>query len=997
MGVFDGQRSGSGGVFGGNSAASVGVYVTAPKKPKKSSGIGGFFDNLGSDIKDLSGIPAGLKYLGESIGHDTKKLITRGDGEYRLDDIGGAIKDSYTDEGTYTGEYGRAIGSLFQGDLGEAKRRYGRAWKSIYDAPLAPMLDVATVVTGGGAIAGKVATKVAKTTGSERAMRIAGLQRVDQITPSTVRGVSGPAGRFAAATHKITDPTTGNILAELPVVRNPVIRGRKAITEAGLAKLPSTGPAALTYLSPTRRGARLGEAQVRRTARRDAANLDKAYTSAFSKLNKNEKDALVYIAQGFNTTDRADALLTARTQRIAERIAEHGGAEVGMKKGDAPKKAKAAANYEDLQTDIKVINRIKPLIENPTPALREAIEAQRATNAVVQSTFVRNLVREGKTPEEAQNLINERAQMPLRAVGLEPGDGEVPMILTHVEDAAKRDKRGQNLERGMTTRILDEERTTTGENFLNARYDRDASSILTTHRLMFAKEQTALRMERAIAKAIPYDRTKHAAGINNGTLRLVDKNDQIIKDMQYIDSSLDRVEKEIGDFGDAEFESIRDAYDAMQGLVLADGSPGMVLPTAHYNELVGQFSGGKNILSKITDGVGALTKPWRHIVLSLKGSFYVNNFVGNLLLGIVAYGPRYILDVAHESLPAVLRGDVSKQISSDVADMSRTTGAANVADASKAARFDVFSRVGEKVARQGAKLTEDNFRRAAFRLNLRTLEKNLKESMPGTTRHERIEAIFNDKAAVDQLAESTYGDLLDYSKLTPVEKELLLPAMPFWNFTRSMTGRTIRLTLDEPWKMRVLLYFGESGIEANEDALPGVDLPDYLKGLIMRDPTGETKRVMASYGMNPFTAPADLANQFLGLFGKGEGTQNPLASFNPIWKVPLESVINKDLFTDQEIRDANGDYPEGTLGRMLVQGKKNIPQIAMLERYRYPGKYPAIERDGSDVVAQYFGAPVGTLKPENIERVNEIVAAMEARDKAYRESQKEATKERARF
>ena len=1008
-GILSGNASASGPYAALSAARSYGVPT---KKDKKASGIGGFFGNLGDDLRDLTGIPAGIYGIGKSAVHDAGVATGLKHGAYQLDDIGSAAVKGTFGKGTYLNEIARASGDLYTGDLSGSLGHLGKAGKSIYSHPLAPMLDAATVVTGGGALAGKVATKVATTTGSKGAMKLAGLQRVDEITPSTIRGVSGPAGKFAAATHAIKDPITGNTLHEMPVVRNPIVRGRKNLTNAALSKLPDTN-----YLGNTRRGARLGEAETRRTARREAANIDRAYMTAYGKLSKDEKDALVYIAQGFNTTERATALLTQRLDASAKRTAEHlkmPATPFGplVRKGAASDKAKNQADTHDLVNDAKAIERVMPHIEKPSPALVKAIEAQRVLDKTTQDTFIRNMIREGTTPEAAQQRIRDRAQMPLRAVGITPDADEMPMILTHVENAAKRDKRGQSLERGMTTKYLDEERATTGENFLNARYERDASTVLTTHRLMFAKEQTYQRIERALSKTEPFDRAKHQKLLDDGKLHLMQKNDRLVADMKYVDDSLDRFEKDIGDFTDVETETLRDAYGAMYELLEREGSKGLVIPKAHYEELIGQFKGARGILDKITDGMGKLTRPWKHIVLSLKGSFYVNNFLGNMLLGLVAYGPRYILDVVHESMPAAIRNmrelpstkgalpaGVSRRIGDEVSDLTReSTAAGSLDEMSKAARLDVFTRAGEKIAPHGAKLTENNFRRAAFRNNLRGKVSEYRKTQPGMTRHEAVESIFNDKNAVDQLAEATYSDLLDYGKLTPIEKELLLPAMPFWNFLRSMTGRTVRLTLDEPWKMRVLLYFGESGIEANEDLLPeGLELQHYLKGMILSDKTGETQRVMSTYGANPFTASIDMFSQLLSIGSDQGGSANPLSSFNPLIKVPLEALFDKDTFTGREIENAKGELPDGYLSRLYAQGRKNIPQLGMYDRYRYPSSMPAIERDLSDTAMQYAGFPVGNLNVDNIEQANAVGAAMDARDAAYRKNRQEAIAERARF
>lgn len=957
--------SGGGYTFGGGGGSS------APKKDDSPHGITGFFQNLGSDIADLRGIPAGLWALGGSVVHDNLKAYGLADGEWQLDDVAGAIKDSY---------YQTYVKPFMQHDGVAAWKHLG---KNIYDAPLSPILDAASVVTGGGSLAAKLGAKAATSSGSAFGARVAGLRHVDEITPSTIRPRAGIGGTYAAATRPIVDPLTGRTLHQMPVHHNPVIRARKNLMEGFYAKLPATN-----YMSPTRRGARLGEAETRRVARREAANLERAYFGAIEKLSRDEKDALVYMAQGFNTVERAGIL---RQQRLAR------AAEVSAQKATDADGGKRAADTVDLVSDAKVLERVTPLIENPSDALREALAQQSKINDEIQAQFARNLIREGKTPEEANTIIMQRAQGPLRAVGIEPGT-ELPMILSHVEDAGSYAKRNKSLERGLTTKILDEERATDYTNFLNARYQRDPTIAVATHRVMFAKEQTFDRIENAIRASEPYDQSKHAALVASGKLKWVDKRDAIIANIKYVDDSMDRFENQLGDFADVEVDAIREAYGAMYDLVLKDKSPGVVIPTPHYNELVGQFKGARSLIEKITDKLGNLTRTWKHVVLSLKGSFYVNNFIGNTLLGFIAYGPRYLLDVAKESLPSFARGSMSRRISEGVSDLERTAGARNVADAAKAARWDVISRLGEKVAGKGVLLTEDNFRRAAFRRNLRKRTDEFAAARPDLSRHEAIEAILNDKSAVDQLAEQTYGDLLDYSKLTPLEKELLLPVMPFWNFTRAMTGRTIRLTLDEPWKLRVLLYFGQSGIEANEDALPDdLELPDFLKGMILLDKTGDTPRVLSTYGMNPFVAPVDLASQVGGIFGSTDDTMNPLASFNPFVKAPLEAITGRDFFTQQDIQRFDGSEPDSFGGKLVTQLSKNIPQYAMVKRYQYPSMYPSVERDAGDTALQYAGVPLGSVNPANIERVNEIVAALKRSEEASRQRRIEAKQEIARF
>ncbi|MCR4340803.1 MAG: hypothetical protein NUW01_13055, partial [Gemmatimonadaceae bacterium] len=110
MGLYSGGSLTQGGLYGGGTAAG------RPKAKKEPSGVGGFVQNLGSDVTDaVMGLGPGL-YKAVTDPVETAKAI------------GGAYKQTY--------------GPLFSGD-------YGKFFGEVYKHPLGPLLDLATVVTLG--------------------------------------------------------------------------------------------------------------------------------------------------------------------------------------------------------------------------------------------------------------------------------------------------------------------------------------------------------------------------------------------------------------------------------------------------------------------------------------------------------------------------------------------------------------------------------------------------------------------------------------------------------------------------------------------------------------------------------------------------------------------------------------------------------------------------------------------------------------------------------
>jgi len=110
----------------GSSSSSLisALLADAPSSSSKHSSVGGFLDNLAGDVRDSAvGLPTGLVHL---VQHPTSSVEAMG-------------KATWHD-----------WSPLFEGHPGEFAHQF-------YAHPLAPLLDVATVLTGGAGIAGRLA------------------------------------------------------------------------------------------------------------------------------------------------------------------------------------------------------------------------------------------------------------------------------------------------------------------------------------------------------------------------------------------------------------------------------------------------------------------------------------------------------------------------------------------------------------------------------------------------------------------------------------------------------------------------------------------------------------------------------------------------------------------------------------------------------------------------------------------------------------------------
>ncbi len=943
-------------------------------KAKAKHSVGGFIHNLASDAHDaLVGIVEAPYYLTKAGYHDIQHGNTAESGAM-LKAIGQNYKHYYYDP--------------------ISRGNFGQFGENLYQHPGQPVLDALTLLDGAGAVAGALGKasevgRVGALAGDVGAGgRIAGLRRISHSDYKSLNATERASATKAKngtylvpAKHDIVN-RVGKVSASRDVVRNPVIRGRKALVERALQGADRTDSkfGALTngYFGPDRRGARLTSTVAKRVerAKRQAAALEA--THAVSMLDKDAKHALFYRLQGFNNEARYGKLLAHRLDETAHSV--RGPREKLAVKHDVERLTKPAVHDQ---------------IVNPSPALQEAEAKLLDVSDVTQA----DRASRGHLADS-----RARAEMPLRTVGVEPLPQERLAVVSHSQHRVPRSERRSKTAGVKSQGVLGSDRTATGHAFQHAMYDADPLQVVKSQldELSLKKNHHDLQYMMAISR--PYDAADESIrhGLRDGTLKALRVDSKPLKQLHEIaafgQNTIVPLVKDANPAAVADYEQTYALLREWNDEAAKAGAEGIVVPTDTWNDLTKQIESADGLYKKL---LKTPTRLWRDLTLSLKGSFYVNNFLGNLLLGLVAHPVKFIPNLlTHGTGLTKLGKRIDKAdpqlVRSGQANTLAKLSEDDMASSSKLNPLNNVSRFADFIAHQGAKGTENNFRRASAAIEFKSAARQLMHN-DGISHGEAMDALFNDRHAVDALTQKVYGDLLDYSRLSPAEKDYILPFLPFWNFTRSIAGKTITLTLDEPWKIQVLKAMSQSALAENKDGvfanIKG-DLPPYLSGLMQVGPTvnGVTP-VYSTYAANPFSSVADTVDQVGSLVGGAKtDTQSPLAQVNPYIKSGIEALVGQDVFLGKKLTGSRGEI-------YLSQLANSFPQLASYQRARYPGASPFIERTPQQALLQYAGLPVGSFNEKNANSdlaINRYFATKDAAAAAKADAKKHA-RDRGRY
>lgn len=389
-------------LYGGKGSASskpsgsapVDLYAGSAKAPKPHGGggvlggIGGFFSHLGSDAASaISGLPTGA----EKLGTDFYKTVT----SHAAWHSGGSSKAAENlplskDLSGMAHQYGQTYGPLVHGHLGQ----FGH---DLYQHPLGPILDAATIATlgaGGVAKAGELASRAGMISDTSR------LATLGKAADLTAPGIG----------------TDERILLRQSS-RNPLVRWRQQLVNKGLNALPSETP----VIGSTARAVRA----IQRGPMREGARLDiqaRDFNQAWSKLSKPEQAAF-HLHMRSLTPQAFEAL------------------------GLPPDAYRSLVASQDANAPIlKVLDspKVQEAVANPSPALAKALTLGRE----LSDRLTASRVAAGHLDEQTALESPFRHLRLVSGAKFEPVTEESPAL---VAAKAERDKLAAQLDKAQTS------------------------------------------------------------------------------------------------------------------------------------------------------------------------------------------------------------------------------------------------------------------------------------------------------------------------------------------------------------------------------------------------------------------------------------------------------------------------------------------------------------------------------------------------------------------
>lgn len=917
--------------------------------------VGNFFDDLGDFA---TGFFPGMFEIGKSAVNDARVATGLKSGSYKLDDVADAIWEDYK----YT------YGPAFSGDFKEFGKR-------VHEHPLGPVLDVLALVTAGGGAAGKIGKSAAKG-GSIRGAEIAGLS----VTPRALR-----AGESAASIKRaggvvrhdgmVLDPKTlkfdtgTKMPLEVRAKNNPVKRGyQQAFGKLGENPYVQNVPAVGAAHRASRQARKLSNQQIDR-------QFLKTTGKASALIEKHAKDPAMQAAirikgSTLSPDEWIDAYKRQRNQLEDFDAFKGEGGEIQL--------AKAKKQLDD-RIKLFQSDEVRNILREDSPELNSILDELRKIENVHTELLVDEAARVGNqfSPDFRRTLetsfvkgADEAASLRNKLKDPNFNRAEAPIIFPHVAESGqhlaalsgdfrKAAKSGsQRLNRGINMRM--------------AADSLDPMMVVKAYRDTLQATTRIRNFEKLMdsARALgPMDSVDDLPGGAGRWERLSPgKAQQLREDAQAVIEFLDEDLKVMA----GDHPEVAKAAQAVDDFLNKIGNTAdtVYVPKSMAKNLLENFSHSKvfivRMLKKGTDF-------WRYLTLGARPSWMMSNLVGQLTFLVATHG---VFKSVKSYMQLRKYGRIADEFMPDVfsAGFVRSQGmkageSFGKGDSLASRALAQFKRPVDTLQNLNAVLTDDIPRRAAFLAEIRPAVAEIRRANPGMGFEEAARKLLNEPGVVDEIAAKVIDDLVDFNDLTPAEKSIIRPVIPFYSWIKGATKRTARMTKDEPWKVAAGASIGQFGVESLQEQMG--DLPDYLLGVM---PVGEQKdgqqRVISAYSWNPFQTPGDVAGMAKNLAVEHRtGAENPMSSMNPFLKSAIEALTGEDIFYGTQLRDAEN---KSTARLYAERVRDSFPQVQAIKKSMHAGDErdytPLFEPSAVDQLLAYMGMP---LKTVNISTANQ--------------------------
>lgn len=839
----------SGNVGTGRRLPDLNAPTKNPPK-KKGKGVGGFLGNLAGDVKDAAiGIPVGVAKVGEAAGRDAVDIVKHpaSSGHFKnLSKIGKQVGEGYAE--TY--------GPLTRGEVGKFLTK-------IYEHPLGPALDVATVFTGGGAAVAKAGQVAAKAGVVSKASKAANLGRAESIT------LRSPRARYQG---------DGPTLKGKPLSRNPVVRGRQKLTDKALKKLPPTTPGVGEF-------SRYGR-ELERAPRQEALRLQhkaEKYNKIAFKLSPEEFAALHLTARGVHPDDYLAFLDKSE------------GASKTMRK-------------------VLTNPAVRHLVEKPTARLRQAHkEATALADAMTKTEVGRELV----SAESATERVGLHRRL-LEEAGITPR--KLPLSPFYVPDVPGTVRvGGVDLAKGGVgiPRKLGSSKRNEGVLFRTGQLaltpDALGPEYLRTLRFGLFDDIH----EGLVDSAIKLDKGQP---LPQGYVFVRRSPKERIHAIEKTSGDRERALRDLIPDDDTEASELGRGFGTTSPEEAAEATTGhrMIVPESLAKQVAGEFTRqGKATRVLLTRP----TQVWRSLVLGYRPAFLVNNVVGNHLLyalrnagpaGLRAYlnavrtakGPAAVERLLRDpkTRNVITPRFIAEHFPEQMETFGATQGVMREIRSPRVRRLARGAQAGIIPATQA--VAEGTLRRASVEAALRRspeVRAVAKQMRGQTARLEQAAkvALYRHPELQRRISQEVDDTLGSYTGLTPFERNVVRSAIPFYAWYKAITIIVLKLAADHPARANLLATIGRIGQESGLEATLGVDMPSYLEGAIpLGAPQDGTVPVLTTGGLNPIaTIPQVLDSLGAAVKGNpGEAASAWSGQLNPFIAALIESATGRSLY-----------------------------------------------------------------------------------------------------
>ena len=391
-----------------------------------------------------------------------------------------------------------------------------------------------------------------------------------------------------------------------------------------------------------------------------------------------------------------------------------------------------------------------------------------------------------------------------------------------------------------------------------------------------------------------------------------------------------------------------------------------MMPTEMYKALVDETSNATNALSSFLQAASTGFK-----ILVLHGrwpAWVVNNtigaqlylaFTGGLGRTIPHTGGRQLV---RDVFPDVV-GSGSREMGTGAEDLGRiATTRKEKLLASKPGKIskniiDTLSDWNQKIADEPARLerleqvVEERFQ------STRDLAKARGIEIPDTLESRR--KMLQDIHVREDIAKEVLDDMIDFTNMSRRERMRVASAIPFWSFIKGSTKSTQRLVADHPGRVWAPMEIGSMGSEYTDQEYPS-GVPEYMRSIL---PMGGTKALSVG-GWNPWGQQQQLLGGVLSILNSEvpTGQDHPLAMVNPILTMPVESVTNREFYTQ---------YPMtgNVFKNMGKQTMASIPLLETILSVLHPGQPTGRESyipSRRNTLLDFAGIPIHDVNPKNL-------------------------------